>query len=164
VWKFKHPSPWDFVFFMNNTLGQDLGWFWYYWLWTTESVDGAIENVTTSNGQTTVTVRQYGQMPSPVVLKVQFAASGAPIQPMPNAKMIDDNTAIVTWPVDIWFDGSRTFDAVLDFGSRSIDKISLDPGCRFPDRNPGDNVWPADPAAGRPAGGAAYGMPAYCGI
>ena len=40
AWSFKHPSPWDYVNFMNNALGQDLNWFWYYWLWTTESVDG----------------------------------------------------------------------------------------------------------------------------
>ena len=39
---FKHPSPWDYMFFMNRALGQDLGWFWYYWLFTTESVDGSI--------------------------------------------------------------------------------------------------------------------------
>ena len=43
AWAFKHPSPWDYIFFMNNALKQDLNWFWYYWLWTTESVDGSIE-------------------------------------------------------------------------------------------------------------------------
>ena len=66
-----------------------------------------------------MTVRQDGQMPSPVVLKVQFAATGPAIKPMANAKMVDDTTAIVTWPVDVWFNGSRTFQAVLDFGGRA---------------------------------------------
>jgi Peptidase family M1 domain len=142
AWAFKHPSPWDYIFFMNDALGQDLNWFWYYWLWTTESVNGSIASVTTSGPRTTVTVRQDGEMPSPVVLKVQFAAEGPAIKPMPNAKMVDATTALVTWPVDVWFKGSRTFDAVLDFGGRSISAVTLDPGCRFPDRNPGDNVWP----------------------
>ena len=41
---------------------------------------------------------------------------------MANAKMIDANTAIVTYPVDVWFGGSRTFVASLDFG-RPIQKI-----------------------------------------
>jgi hypothetical protein len=145
TWRFKHPSPWDFVFFMNNALRQDLGWFWYYWLWTTESVDGSIESVTTSDSHTTVTVRQDGQMPSPVVLEVQFAPSGPAIEPMPNARMIDDATAIVTWPVDVWFGGSRTFDAELDFGPRAIQKITLDPAGRFPDRDPSDNEWSSPP-------------------
>jgi hypothetical protein len=152
AWSFKHPSPWDYIFFMNKALGQDLGWFWYYWLWTTESVNGSIVGVTTNGARTAVTVRQDGQMPSPVVLKVQFAATGPAIKPMRNAKMIDDTTAIVTWPVDVWFDGSRTFQATLDFGSRPITTITLDPGCRFPDRDPADNVWPKPAAGTAPTG------------
>jgi hypothetical protein len=142
VWSFRHPSPWDYIFFMNETLGQDLNWFWYYWLWTTESVDGSIANVTTSGGRATVTVRQDGQMPSPVVLKVELAATGPAPRPMPNARMIDDRTAIVTWPVDVWFAGSRTYQAVLDFGGRAIERVTFDPFGRFPDRDPADNVWP----------------------
>jgi hypothetical protein len=157
AWAFKHPSPWDYIFFMNNALKQDLNWFWNYWLWTTESVDGSIANVTTTGGKTTVTVRQAGQMPSPVVLRVQFGAGNDAIKTMPNAKMTDATTAVVTWPVDVWFNGSRTFQAVLDFGPRPITRITLDPGCRFPDRDASDNVWPkaggADAAGGRGRGG-----------
>ena len=61
-----------------------------------------------------VTVRQQGQMPSPVVLKVRFGPGTAPIRAMANAKMTDPSTAVVTWPVDVWFNGSRTFQATLD--------------------------------------------------
>jgi len=162
AWSFKHPSPWDYIAFMDKALGKDLGWFWYYWLWTTESVDGSIAGVTTTGGKTIVTVRQDGQMPSPVVLKVKFADAGPAIKAMANAKMTDATTAIVTWPVDVWFGGSRTFQAALDSGARPITAITLDPGCRFPDRDPSDNVWPkpsapATPPAGGPRGGAACG-------
>jgi hypothetical protein len=92
------------------------------------------------------------------VLKVQFDAAGPAIKPMANAKMVNDTTAIVTWPVDVWFNGSRTFDAALDFGGRKITAITLDPSCRFPDRDPSDNVWPK---AAAPAGGAQ--RPNTCG-
>ncbi|HUQ83789.1 MAG TPA: M1 family metallopeptidase [Gemmatimonadaceae bacterium] len=148
AWMFKHPSPWDYMFFMSKALKQDLGWFWYYWLFTTESVDGSIaKSTTTTGGRTTVTVRQDGQMPSPVVLEVKFASGSQPIRPMRNAVMKDAQTAVVTFPVDVWFTGNRTFDAVLDLGARPIEQIKLDPGCRFPDRDPSDNVWPRKPAA-----------------
>ena len=142
AWMFKHPSPWDYMFFMNNALKRDLGWFWYYWLFTTESVDGSIQSAASSAGRTMVTVRQDGQMPSPVVLKIQFAPTGPAIRSTPNATMIDSATAVVTYPVDVWFGGSRTFVATLDFGPRAIQRIVLDPHCRFPDRDPKDNVWP----------------------
>jgi len=162
AWLFKHPSPWDYMFFMSRALNRDLGWFWYYWLFTTESVDGSIaRSVTSTGGRTTVTVRQAGQMPSPVVLEVKFAAGTQAIKPMRNAVMKDNRTAIVTYPVAVWFGGSRTFDAVLDFGSRPIERIRLDPGCRFPDHDASDNVWPR-PATPPPAAAGQAQRPAGC--
>jgi hypothetical protein len=152
AWTFKHPSPWDFVAMMNSELKQDLNWFWYYWLWTTESVDGSIAGVATAGGRTTVTVRQAGQMPSPVVLRVRFAPDGPAIKPMANSR-VEGNSALVTWPVDVWFNGSRTFQAVLDFGGRVITSIQFDPACRFPDRDPADNVWPRGTSVAPACGG-----------
>jgi hypothetical protein len=140
-WRLKHPSPWDFMFAMNRELGRDLGWFWYYWLFTTESVDGSITGVETRGSHTRVTVRQEGEMPSPVVLRVEFAADGPPIKALKNA-VIAGHTATVTWPVEVWFGGSRVFVADLAFGRRKIERITLDPAGRFPDRNPADNRWP----------------------
>ena len=152
TWRFKHPSPWDYASFMSNALHQDLGWFWYYWLFTTESVDESIQGVTTSGGVTAVTIRQDGEMPSPVVLRVDFGPGGTVAGPSPTSrsvggftestKWLDSNTAVVTYPVDVWFGGSRTFVAPLSFGGRAISRITLDPYGRFPDKNAADNVWP----------------------
>ncbi len=140
-WMYKHPSPWDFMFSMNRLLGRDLGWFWYSWLFTTERVDGSIAAVDRDGDRTVVTVRQEGQMPAPVVLRVQFAPSGGAIRPMPNMRMENGTTAIATWPVDVWFGGSRTFRAVIDAG-RAVEKVTLDPFGRFPDKDVRDNGWP----------------------
>jgi len=164
AWRFKHPSPWDYANFMNNALHQDLGWFWNYWLFTTESVDGSIEGVKTTGRRTAVTIRQSGQMPSPVILKVEFTPTGPGIKPNNRSTLvtpgtvgltqwIDANTAIVTYPVDVWFAGSRTFVANLDFGGRAITKITLDPNGRFPDHDLTDNAWPRTPAVTKPSGG-----------
>ena len=149
VWRFKHPSPWDYAFFMSRALEKDLGWFWYYWLFTTEEVNGSIASVTTTGARTIVTVRQDGEMPSPVVLQVRLAPKGPPIKKMANSRMTDSVTAVVTYPVDVWFTGSRTFKATLDFGGRRITQITLDPFGRFPDKDTTDNVWPRDAASAR---------------
>jgi hypothetical protein len=93
-----------------------------------------------------VVVAPDGQMPAPVELEVRFAPRGAPLRPMRNAVMVDSVTARVTWPVEVWFGGARTFAAVLDFGGRRIEAITLDPRRRVPDRTPGDNRWEAPPA------------------
>ena len=145
TWRFKHPSPWDYAFFLDGALHRDLGWFWYSWLFTTDAVNGSIQSVHTAGSRTIVTVRQDGEMPSPVVLAVHFAPSGGALKRMTGATIVDDSTAIVTYPVDVWFTGSRTFDAQLDFGARKIERIVLDPHCRFPDRDVDDNTWPRQP-------------------
>ncbi len=152
AWRFKHPSPWDYANFMSNALHRDLSWFWYYWLFTTESVDASIQSVVAAGQQTRVTIRQDGEMPSPIVLKVDFSPTGATAIPRGTTRTIpqgtetiawqDANTAIVTYPVDVWFSGARTFTANLDFSGRRITKITLDPNQRFPDHTFSDNVWP----------------------
>jgi hypothetical protein len=80
-------------------------------------------------------------MPSPIVLKVEFADGSEKIKTMPNAKMIDDKTVIVKWNEYAWFNGDRDFQATLDFGKRPIKKITLDPFGRFPDSDTKDNIW-----------------------
>ena len=127
---------------------RDLGWFWYYWLFTTERVDGSVRRVTTSGGRTTATVAQAGAMPSPVVLKVEFEATGPAIRAPANSRMLDGATAVVTWPAAVWFGGARTYEAAMDFGPRRVLKVTLDPFGRFPDGDAADNVWPRDGAAG----------------
>ena len=139
AWKYKHPSPWDFMFSMNRSLGRDLDWFWNYWLFETASVDGSIRNVVAAGTRSVVTVHQAGAMPSPVVLEVTLASPAT--KTMSNAVMRSPTTAVITWPVDVWFGGSRTFDAVVDLGA-PVQSVRLDPGARFPDRDPADNVWP----------------------
>ena len=153
AWRFKHPSPWDYMFIMDHELKQDLSWFWNAWLFQTDAVEGSIAAVKTVGTKTTVTVHQAGQMPSPVVLQVQFAPNGPKIVPMANSKMSDSVTAIVTWPVDVWFGGKRDFDAALTFGARKIEKITLDPMGRFPDCKTKDNAWPRDTATAAPVAG-----------
>ncbi|HEU4988523.1 MAG TPA: M1 family metallopeptidase [Gemmatimonadaceae bacterium] len=152
TWRFKHPSPWDYMFFMNHALHQDLSWFWYDWLFTTDAVDGSIQGMSAMHGRTTVTVRQDGEMPSPVVLNVHFAPSGPALRRVPNAMIVDDSTATITYPVSVWWNGSRTFQATFDFGARTIERVVLDPHCRFPDKDVEDNTWPRQPAPAEPQG------------
>jgi aminopeptidase N len=142
VWAFKHPSPWDFAFFMSNQLQQDLGWFWYYWLWTTDSVDGSIQKVEGVGEQTVITIHQAGQMPSPVVLDVVFADREQNVRQIANGKLLDEGVQRLTWPVDVWFGGARTFEIRLDCRVEQIERLTLDPRGRFPDADKSDNTWP----------------------
>ncbi len=140
VWLFKHPSPWDFAFFMSDYLEMDLGWFWYYWLWTTESVDGAIAGVRQDGDEVVVTVRQDGAMPSPIVLDATFAAGRAPAA-TPGAEIVGDGVVRITVPVDVWFDGRRVCDVRIPCKIGDLQQLELDPRGRFPDADRDDNRW-----------------------
>ena len=140
-WRFRHPSPWDFMFAMNRELGRNLDWFWYSWLFTTESVDGGIERVVERGRAWEVTVRQRGEMPAPIVLAATLAPGG-PSPRLPRNAVLRGDTVTVTWPVETWFDGRRSRPVTLDFGGRRITAVTLDPGARFPDRDRTDNRWP----------------------
>ena len=76
---------------------------------------------------------------------------------MKNSVMVDATTAMVTWPVDVWFGGARSYDAVLDFGGRAVESVTFDPCGRFPDHDPSDNSWPRTAAAEVPAQGGGRG-------
>ncbi len=141
AWRFKHPSPWDYMFYLDQALDRDLGWFWYYWLFSTATVDNAISNVKASGRQLTVTVQQSGDMPSPVVLEFVFKGAAPSVAGVKGARA-SGNTVRVTYPADVWFNGSRTFDAVLPFDQTRIETITVDPDGRFPDASTSDNVWP----------------------
>jgi hypothetical protein len=38
AWRFKHPSPWDFMAIMERSLGEELDAFWLRWLFSNEAV------------------------------------------------------------------------------------------------------------------------------
>ena len=144
AWLFKHPSPWDFIFFLTNEFEAELGWFWYYWLWTTESVDACIEKVERDGDFLRVVIRRDGRMPAPVVLRLHFADESSKIYGMTNAQTPNDGYYQTVWTADVWFDGRRRFEALIPVAGAGVSKITLDPERRFPDRKIDDNRWPRD--------------------
>lgn len=128
AWRFKHPTPWDFFFFMQHQLGRDLGWFWNAWWFTTERFDQGIASVSPEGNKLTLQVADHGGMAMPVILKLDFS---------------DGSSTMVRRPASVWFSGARAVELTEDIGNRKVTRITLDPEYRFQDVNPGDNVWTA---------------------
>ncbi len=141
AWRFKHPSPWDLMAFVGNAVERDLGWFWHYWLFTHAGVEGSIVGVEPDGRGGSVTVRQDGDMPSPVVLAVQCTPDSGPARLSGPGYVLDESTVVVTRPVDVWYPGSRELTFDLDVGCE-IARVTWDPARRFPDQDACDNVWP----------------------
>ena len=125
-WKYKHPTPYDFFFSMNKSLGMNLDWFWYGWFFTTYTTDQSIESITKDKTGVMVKIHDNGDLAMPVILKFEFA---------------DAPAKIVTMPADVWFGGARTISAHYPF-TGTIKTVTLDPDNRFQDLDRSNNVWP----------------------
>ena len=128
AWRYKHPSPWDFFMFMDRALGRDLGWFWNSWWFTTQTFDQGIANVKQTNGTLTLTVADHGNMPMPVIARVDFT---------------DGSSQTITRPASAWFPGTRSTTLTLPLRGKSIAHVTLDPEKRFQDLDRSNNEWNA---------------------
>jgi hypothetical protein len=138
-WAFKHPTPWDFFRSIENAAGEDLSWFWRGWFFNTWKLDQAVREVKYVKNDPAqgalITIQNLEQLPMPVVLAVTDA----------NGK-----TDTVRLPVEVWQRGSNwTFRYP---STTKLTSVIIDPAGNFPDINPANNSWKADPGKPVPDG------------
>jgi aminopeptidase N len=134
TWAFRHPTPGDFFRSIENSVGEDLSWFWHSFFYTTDVLDIGIESVSTrtSEGQTfaVIALRRNTSIPFPVRLRVAYA---------------DGTSQDFSLPVNIWARGNR-FEAVLPVRG-PVTGVRLWPDPSVPDWNPTNDTWGSPPPA-----------------
>jgi hypothetical protein len=130
-WAFKHPSPWDFFRSMENSLGEDLGWFWKGMILENYRLDQAVSKVeyvnsNPSNGAI-LTLENNDRMAMPVVIEYTTQSG---------------KTERKTLPVEIWMNGP-TWKVRLNT-SEELTKVVIDPDKVLPDMNSANNTWKKD--------------------
>lgn len=127
-WSFKHPQPADFFRLFENELGEDLGWFWYNWIYTTGTSDMAILGVDQNRQgevwKVTVSIDQRGDLLMPAL--VEATTDGGRV----------DRVII---PVEAFY-GSDRAAAVLTLPDRATE-ITVNGGPEWGDVNPQNNAW-----------------------
>lgn len=71
-WRFKHPNPNDFIRVAEKVSDMKLDWYLEYWVATTKTIDYGIDSLWEVNGTTQVRLRDIGEMPMPVDVKITF--------------------------------------------------------------------------------------------
>ena len=69
TWKYKHPTPYDFMFTFNKVADRDLNWFWKKWYFDWGYMDIGIK----SFKDNMLTVENLGGRPMPFTIKVNYA-------------------------------------------------------------------------------------------
>jgi len=144
TWKMKHPEPNDFVRIMEKVSGQQLHWYYRYWIQTTKRIDYGVGSVTEVNGNTLVELQRIGEFPMPIDLLVTYKDGSKelfyiPLNEQLGAKPIEDKaskrTTLADWP---WV--YPTYNVQVSRKLVEIQSIEIDATQRLADINRKNNL------------------------
>ncbi len=143
-WKFKHPTPNDFIRVAEKVSGTELDWYLTDWTQTTNTVDYGIREVTEEGNSTKITLERKNNMPMPIDLKVIYADGTEeiryiPLQMMRGHKPAEGNVERTV--EDRWAWAYPTYDLTIDKPLSEIERIIIDDSGMMADVNREDNVW-----------------------
>jgi hypothetical protein len=121
-WAFKHPTPADFFRSIEDGVGEDLGWFWRGWFYSTEVLDQAVDSVAADSAQSRVFLSNRAGLVMPADVELTFT---------------DGTTERRTLPVEAWI-GRDSYTLTVP-GERSVQCVTVDPDARLPDVDRSNN-------------------------
>jgi hypothetical protein len=138
-WKFKHPTPNDFIRVAEKVSGAELSWYLVDWTKTTNTVDYGIQEVNAMQGTTIVTLERIGLTPMPIEVKVDFEGGESQTYYIPLRIMRWEKPNAGT-VVDDWAWAYPTYDLEIPTAQYGIEKIEIDPSGYMADVDKENNV------------------------
>lgn len=122
TWQHKHPTPYDFFFYLNKSTGKDLNVLWNTWFFGQGFPDLALKDAGVKSNRK-VEVERIGLYPIPVRLEVEFT---------------DDSRETITRSAAVWLNGEKSL--ILEIpGKKEIKSIKLG-SPKFPDVDATNNT------------------------
>ncbi len=145
-WKFKHPTPNDFIRVAEKVSGSQLGWYLLDWTQTTHYVDYGISEVSGVGEQTLVRLERIGNIPMPVELLVSYTDGTSemiyiPLQMMRFTKPAGENISRTV--ASRWAWAHPTYDLTLKRPLAQIKSIEIDESGLMADVDRSNNVYSA---------------------
>lgn len=143
-WKFKHPTPMDFMLVMEKQSGLQLKWYLHYMANTTNTIDYGIKRVSGGVPGTQITLERIGDFPMPIDLDVYLNDGthkqfNIPLRMMRGSKPAEsdefDYEVLPDWP---WTNTTYTFE--LDIPVDRIATIEIDSSRRLADIDRENNI------------------------
>ncbi len=143
-WKFKHPTPNDFIRIAEKVSGTELDWYLMDWTQTTNTVDYGIKEVSEEGNATKITLARNNNIPMPVDLKVIYADGSEEIRYIPLQMMRGNKPAEGNLKRTVekrWAWAYPTYELTIDKPLSEVKKIVIDDSGLMADVNREDNVW-----------------------
>jgi hypothetical protein len=142
-WRFKHPNPNDFMRVAEKTSGLQLQWYKQYWLYTTKTINYAIDSLWDEAGKTKIRVKRVGDMPMPIDVQLTFKDGSKemhylPLDLMYGQKPVEDTEKRIVH--DEWRWTHRTY--VFETSRKLLDlaEVQIDPSQRLADIDRRNNI------------------------
>jgi hypothetical protein len=146
-WRFKHPTPNDFLRIVEKNSGLELDWYLANWIGSTNTIDYGLKTILDKGKTTRVTLEKIGKMPMPLDVVVTTKKGDVyryliPLRMMRGLKSekiegVTDRTA-EDWP---WV--YPYYDLDINIKLKDIATIEIDPSNRMADIDKTNNVYPA---------------------
>jgi len=145
TWKFKHPNSNDVIRVFEKVSGLELDWYREYFVFTTATIDYAIQGVEATDKGAAVKLERVGRMPMPVDVVVTTKDGKKHIYNMPLRMMRGHKpqeladaayTVAEDWP---WT--HPTYELIVEEALDQIESIEIDPSQRMADINRENNSY-----------------------
>ncbi|MCY4419354.1 MAG: M1 family metallopeptidase [Cytophagales bacterium] len=142
IWKFKNPSPEDYIRVLEKESGLKLGWYYEYFVNTTHWIDYGIKEIRTQGDTTEVEIVRIGEIPMPLEIRVILKDGDIknyyiPLQMMRGEKALPSSYERLA--PSRWTDSSYSWQ--IPFKKEEIERIILDPDGFLADVNRKDNLY-----------------------
>lgn len=144
-WKFKHPTPNDFIRIAEKVSGAELDWYLTDWTRTTNVIDYGIKEVSDSGGKTRVVLERNGLMPMPIELTVTFQDGSEKLYYIPLQMMRWEKPALQgreRTVLEDWAWAYPTYSFELDRPLGEVKGIEIDASDRMADVNAENDLFP----------------------
>lgn len=143
-WKFKHPTPENFIRVAEKVSGFELDWYLIDFGQTTNTIDYGIKRVMENYQGTTIELERIGLMPMPIDLTVQYEDGSKelfyiPLQMMRAEKPFSKSAIPITKLKD-WAWANPLYSFEIN-GDKKVKEITIDASRRMADINLDNNFF-----------------------
>jgi len=141
-WKFKHPNANDFIRVAEKVSGITLQWYKEYWVYTTKTIDYAVDDINVDGNKTKITIKRVGKMPMPIDVLLTFKDGSQemhyiPLDLMYGEKIAENQLPRTVHPEWKWTHPQYSFATTRSI--KDLKSIEIDPTQRLADVNKNNN-------------------------
>ena len=142
--KFKHPTPRDFIRIAERVSGILLNWYLTDWTQTTNTIDYKISGVSKLYNKTIIDLERVGMMPMPLEILISFKNGNKQIHYVPIGIMRGEKKPYVDieWILhNDWTWSTPNYKLIIDSPLDSIEKITIDSSNLMADIDKSNNYY-----------------------